>query len=189
MVTEPHSLGVAGRSRRSDARRNHDLVIAAARELFAEHGLGVTVPQVAERAGVGRATVYRSYPTKEELIAAVAAEHFERLEAHARNALAASDAYRGLSEYVQELFDDLARDRGLATAFFEGRMPPADRLLDLIGQLLHNATTSGQVRPDVAVDDVRVILCGAVRQLIALHETDPAVWRRYAIMVLNAYRP
>ncbi|WP_121161814.1 TetR/AcrR family transcriptional regulator [Micromonospora pisi] len=187
-MTEPRPSSAARTHRRSDARRNQEQVVAAAQELFAEHGLGVTVPQVAARAGVGRATVYRSYPTKEDLVAAVAGEHFNRLEAGARQALAAPDAYRGLNEYVLALFDELARNRGLATAFFEARIPSAGKLLDLIGLLLQNAAGSGQVRPDATVRDVRVILCGAVRQLIVLRENDPNVWRRYAIMVLDAFR-
>ncbi|MGI5521565.1 TetR/AcrR family transcriptional regulator [Micromonospora sp. CA-259024] len=187
-VTESRSASAAHTHRRSDARRNQQLVVAAAQELFAEHGLGVTVPQVAARAGVGRATVYRSYPTKEDLVAAVAGEHFNRLESRARQALAAPDAYRSLNEYVLALFDELARNRGLATAFFEARLPSAGKLLDLVGLLLQNAVSSGQVRPDVGVRDVRVVLCGAVRQLIVLREYDPEVWHRYAILVLNAFR-
>lgn len=185
-VTEPRSSSAARTHQRSDARRNQEKVVAAARELFAEHGLEVTVPQVAARAGVGRATVYRSYPTKEDLVEAVAGEHLDRLEARARQALAAPDAYHGLNEYVLTLFDELARNRGLATAFFEARLPSAAILLDLIGLLLQNAASSGRVRPDASVRDAQVILCGAVRQLIVLRENDPNVWRRYAIMALNA---
>ncbi|MFI6757526.1 TetR/AcrR family transcriptional regulator [Micromonospora sp. NPDC050417] len=188
-MTEPPSSSAARTYRRSDARRNQEQVVAAAQELFAEHGLGVTVPQIAARAGVGRATVYRSYPTKEDLVAAIAGEHFDRLEARARQALAAPDAYRGLNEYVVALFDELARNRGLATAFFEARLPSAGQLLDLIGLLLQNAASTGQVRPDAGVRDAQVILCGVVRQLIVLRENDPDVWRQYAIIVLNAFRP
>ncbi|MEO3748892.1 helix-turn-helix domain-containing protein [Plantactinospora sp. B5E13] len=187
-MTESRSASAAHPHRRSDARRNQQLVVAAAQELFAEHGLEVTVPQVAARAGVGRATVYRSYPTKEDLVAAVAGEHFHRLEARARQALAAPDAYRGLHEYVLALFDELARNRGLATAFYEGRLPSAGNLLDLVGRLLRNAAGTGHVRPDLDTRDVRIVLCGAVRQLIVLREDDPDVWNRYATLVLNAFR-
>src|SRR5690348_17101316 len=74
--------------RRADARRNHERVIAAAIEVFAERGLEATVPEVAARAGVGKATVYRSYPTKADLVAAVARHQInwlaERVAAAAR---------------------------------------------------------------------------------------------------------
>lgn len=59
----------------------------------------------------------------------------------------------------------------------------------LIGLLVEAAKASGQVRPDAGVRDVRVVLCGIVRQLIVLDERDPAVWRRYAHMILTALRP
>ncbi|SIQ83088.1 transcriptional regulator, TetR family [Micromonospora avicenniae] len=84
--------------RRADALRNHERVVAAARELFAARGLDVTVPEVAARAGVGRATVYRSYPSKEELVLAVARDGFRSLQARTLAALAADDAYRALSD-------------------------------------------------------------------------------------------
>ncbi|SCF06096.1 TetR/AcrR family transcriptional regulator [Micromonospora chokoriensis] len=174
--------------RRADALRNHERVVVAARELFAERGLDVTVPEVAARAGVGRATVYRSYPSKDDLVLAVAQESFRALRARTLAALAADDAYRALRDYVPDLLEHLARDRGLAAVFFEGRLLPAAELVDLIGRLLEAAKASGPVRPDVGALDVRVVLCGVVRQLIALDERDPAVWRRYASLILAAFR-
>jgi AcrR family transcriptional regulator len=59
------------RARRSDSVRNASLVTKAAIELFAEHGMDVTLAQVAERAGVGKATVYRTYASREEMVAAM----------------------------------------------------------------------------------------------------------------------
>ncbi|RQW97088.1 TetR/AcrR family transcriptional regulator [Micromonospora inaquosa] len=174
--------------RRLDARRNHERVIAAARELFTEQGLQVTVPQVAERAGVGRATVYRSYPSKEDLIVAVVQRQFEELEQRVRAALDGVDVYREWCSFVPDLFGRLARDRVLADAFLEGRLVPAARILGLIGQLVAAARSSGKIRSDAGERDIRVLLCGAVRQLIVLDERDPAVWRRYADLVLNALR-
>ncbi|MFI6242549.1 hypothetical protein ACIBEF_22015 [Micromonospora sp. NPDC050795] len=100
-----------------------------------------------------------------------------------------ADAYREWCSFVPDLFGRLARDRVLADAFFEGRLVPAARILALIGQLVAAARASGRIRPDAGEQDIRVILCGAVRQLIVLDERDPAVWRRYADLVLNALRP
>ncbi|MFF5084017.1 TetR/AcrR family transcriptional regulator [Actinoplanes sp. NPDC000266] len=175
-------------SRRKDAVRNHERVIAAARELFTEQGLGVTVPQVAERAGVGKATVYRSYPAKQDLVVAVAREQFQQLAARTRAALEGEDAYGELCSYVPDMFAALAADRVLADALFDGQIGPATMILAQVGELLERAARDGPVRPDAGEADVRVVLCGAVRQLIALGEHDPAVWRRYADMVLNAFR-
>ncbi|WP_435205154.1 TetR/AcrR family transcriptional regulator [Micromonospora sp. bgisy143] len=175
--------------RRADALRNHERVVEAARELFAERGLDVTVPEVAARAGVGRATVYRSYPSKDELVLAVAQEGFDSLRARTLAALADADADRALRDYLPDLLGHLARDRGLATVFFEGRLLPAAELVDLIARLLDAAKAAGSVRPDAGALDVRVVLCGVARQLILLDERDPAVWRRYAGLILAALRP
>jgi AcrR family transcriptional regulator len=175
-------------AKRSDAVRNHARIIAAARHLFTEEGLGVTVPEVAARAGVGKATVYRSYPTKQDLVLAVAQEQFQALERRTREALDGPDPYRQLLDYVPALFEALSGDRVLADAFFMGEILPAEEILEQIGELLDRAKAYGPVRPDAGMTDVRVVLCGAVRQLIVLKLNDPALLQRYAEMVLNAFR-
>lgn len=173
--------------RRSDAVRNHARIIAAARLLFTEHGLGVTVPEVAARAGVGKATVYRSYPTKQDLILAVAEEQFQALKLRTEAALDGADTYRELLTYIPDLFAALAADRVLADAFFAGEILPAEEIMEQIGRLLDEAKAYGPIRPDAGVNDVRVLLCGVVRQLIVLEQHDPAVWQHYADMALGAF--
>jgi AcrR family transcriptional regulator len=175
-------------AKRSDAVRNHARIIAAARHLFTEEGLGVTVPEVAARAGVGKATVYRSYPTKQDLVLAVAQEQFQALERRTREALDGPDPYRQLLDYVPALFEALSGDRVLADAFFTGEILPAEEILEQIGELLDRAKAFGPIRSDAGMTDVRVVLCGAVRQLIVLKLNDPALWQRYAEMVLSAFR-
>ena len=175
--------------RRADARRNHERIMKAALEVFAEHGLQATVPQVAERAGVGKATVYRSYPAKDDLVNAVAGEQFKKLEARTESALAEPDPYRALSGYVIALFGYLAEDRVLADALAESTVVCAVRIMDLVAGLLEAAKTSGMVRQDATSMDIRVVLCGTSLQLMALGERDPAVWRRYGQLVLNSLRP
>lgn len=161
----------------------------AAHEVFAEHGRQATVPQVAERAGVGKATVYRSYPTKEDLVAAVALEGFEKLARRTEAALALPDPYPALSGYVIELFACLAEDRILADVLSDPVGADAVRITELLTGLLAAAKTSGSVRQDATSMDIQVLLCGAAVQLIALGERDPAVWRRYGTLVLNSLRP
>ncbi len=98
--------------RRADARENHERVLAAAIEVFTEHGIGATIPQVAARAGVGKATVYRSYPTKADLVQALARLHidwFHRLAAAVEAARA--DAYRALEALLEQVAARLAEDR------------------------------------------------------------------------------
>src|ERR1700756_835932 len=105
-------LGVE-RALRADARRNRGAVIAAARKLFADQGLEAQVPDVAKAANVGVGTVYRHFPTKDHLIAALAADRFERLGAKGREALKMPDAWEGLAEFVRFAAQIQAEDRGL----------------------------------------------------------------------------
>jgi AcrR family transcriptional regulator len=175
--------------RRRDARDNHQRIVAAALRCFAEHGLRATIPQIAEAAGVGKATVYRSYPTKQELVAAVARHQLAAFEAHVGSALSDPDPATALRRYVEELFTWLAGDRILADALADGEAIRIDRLLGPLGGLLTRARAAGAVHADVTPLDLRTVLCGAVRQLIALDVRDVATWRHTAGLVLNAYRP
>src|SRR3954462_7145635 len=98
---------------RADARRNHEAVIAAAKKLFADQGLDAQMPDVAKAAKVGVGTVYRHFPTKEDLIAALAAERFERLAQKARECLEMADAWEGISGFIRFAAQIQADDRGL----------------------------------------------------------------------------
>src|SRR5919106_3628855 len=80
-VTDSKRTGMNGNGRalRADARRNREAVVAAAKKLFADEGLDAQMPDVAKAAKVGVGTVYRHFPTKDHLIAALAEDRFERL--------------------------------------------------------------------------------------------------------------
>src|SRR6201988_1327946 len=92
--------GGAERALRADARRNREAVGAAAKKLFADGGLDAQMPDVAKAAKVGVGTVYRHFPTKDDLIAALAAERFERLAEKAREALAEPGAWEGVAGLI-----------------------------------------------------------------------------------------
>src|SRR3954453_19204577 len=87
---------------RADAVRNYERVVAAATEVFAEKGAEAGVPEIAARAGVGKGTVYRCFPTKEHLVAAVIAE---KLSAFTEAALAASARADAWDAFVELLCD------------------------------------------------------------------------------------
>src|SRR3954447_24051309 len=103
----------AERVLRADARRNREAVIAAAKKLFADQGLDAQMPDVARAAKVGVGTVYRHFPTKDDLIAAMAAERFERLDEKARESLEADDAWEGIAGFIRFSAQIQADDRGL----------------------------------------------------------------------------
>jgi AcrR family transcriptional regulator len=175
--------------RRADARRNHERVFAAALEVFDEHGLQGTIPQVADRAGVGKATVYRSYPTKEDLVDAVTRYRLTELERSIAPALAEADPYTAFSGYVTRLFESLAGDRLLSEVLAELRSATTDRMLAELVGLMEVAKETGQVRADATELDLRVVLCGMVLMLMTIKARDPALWRRYGELTLRALRP
>ncbi|MFF3257404.1 TetR/AcrR family transcriptional regulator [Actinacidiphila glaucinigra] len=172
--------------RRADARRNHDRVVAAAVDVFREHGTLATVPQIAARAQVGKATVYRSFPTKEDLLETVtrlSLAELERRTAAARARPGPDEAFRC---HVLALFDVLARDRLLAERLADAASPAAVSVLQSLTDAMETARAAGALREDTTALDLRVLLCGAALQLVRLKEPDPSVWHRYAEMVLRA---
>jgi AcrR family transcriptional regulator len=178
-------------SRRADARRNHERVIAAAVEVFTEHGLEATIPQVAARAGVGKATVYRSFPTKGDLVRALAQVHVDWLVARIAEAdvAAADDAYAALESALVDIADRLARDRLMVEVLsgVEGLRDPDSE--DRTSRILQLGVEQGVLRPDVSGTDVQVLMSGAARALLDLDVRDPEVWRRYARLCVAALRP
>ena len=176
--------------RRADARRNHERVLAAAIEVFTEFGLDATIPQVAARADVGKATVYRSFPTKADLVRALAQVHIDWLAARLETAVteAEEDAYQAMESALVDVFARLSRDRLMADVLsVEGvehpeAGPRAKRILDL-------GIAQGSFRPDATELDITVLVAGAAHALLQLELTDPGLWNRYARLALAALRP
>ncbi|MGY5032260.1 TetR/AcrR family transcriptional regulator [Streptomyces sp. 900116325] len=177
-----------GAPRRSDARRNHERVVAAAVEIFRECGTQASVPQIAARAQVGKATVYRSFPVKEDLLEAITGLSLERLEQRTASALREADPYEAFRLYVLELFEALARDRLLAERLADATSPAAASVLETLVTAMERARAAEKLREDVTQMDLRVVLCGTALQLVRLTERDPATWHRYGNMVLAALR-
>ncbi|MFF0970816.1 TetR/AcrR family transcriptional regulator [Streptomyces sp. NPDC003703] len=190
--TTPETTETAGPEapqRRADARRNHERVFAAALEVFGEVGLQGTVPQVAERAAVGKATVYRSYPTKEDLLEAVVGHRLATLDRNTAPALELTDTYERFRVFVLRLFESLAGDRLLSEALATAQFQTASNLLVRLCDLMQEAKATGRVRDDATAFDLRVVLCGMTLQLMRTAERDPALWRRYGELTLQALRP
>src|SRR3954449_6757081 len=105
---------------RADAERNRERILDAAREAFAEGGLDVGLHEIAKRAGVGVGTVYRRFPEKEELIAALFEDRIEDVIAIAEEALAEEDAWTGLEHFLHRTCELQVADHGLHQLVFEG---------------------------------------------------------------------
>ena len=99
----------SARPRRADAQRNHEAILAAAKAVFAQAGTDAPLEDVARVAGVGKGTLYRRFPTREHLFAAILQERVDELDAAARRALDARDVWQALSEWL-ELYDRCATE-------------------------------------------------------------------------------
>jgi AcrR family transcriptional regulator len=178
---------------RADAVRNRERVVAAAAAVFAERGVEAGVPEVAARAGVGKATVYRSFPTKEHLIAAVVIEKIADFELRTRARLDDSDAWGALVALMVQGAERHCADRAITaglSAVIELPELAAARasLWQAVGMLMDRAKEQGTMRRDARPADLRVLWAGAARMLAADAVDDPAEWRRYAALVVDALR-
>lgn len=108
--------GATARPMRADARRNRDALLRAAGDAFAERGVDTSLEDIAERAGVGIATLYRNFPTRETLIQAVYQAEVERLCDGVDDLLAASSPVEALETWTQRFVAHVGRKRGMATA-------------------------------------------------------------------------
>jgi AcrR family transcriptional regulator len=181
------------RAPRSDAARNRARVLAAAGEVFAEQGLEASVSEVARRAGVGKATVFRSYPAKEDLVAAVASARVRWVADTATAALERDDAWAAFTELLASVAErhatDLIHEAALAEATGSKELDEARASAhDAMQALMERAKAEGSMRTDATVDDVRVLFRGVTSALPADERHDPARWRRWAAMFAAALR-
>lgn len=183
----------APRAQRADARRNRERVLEAGRERFAERGLETQMEEVARAAGVGVGTVYRHFPTKEDLLQALADDRFESLAAAAREALEDDDPWQGFVGYMTYAARVMAEDRGLSEAM--DQLPglcqaSAARvgMLELTGDVLARAQESGELRADLVPEDVPALVCGLGRAVRSEVERPTMSWQRFLEIILAGLR-
>jgi AcrR family transcriptional regulator len=187
-------MATTERPLRKDAERNRQRILEAARELFTEQGLGVTLNDIAHFAGCGVGTVYRRFPDKEQLIDALFEERVGELVARAEAALTNPDPWDGLVGFLEYGLRSQTHDRGLKELMLstdDGRARVSgvrERLEPLVGQLVERAHASGALRPDIAYQDMPVIqvMLGAVMD--GARDIEPDLWRRYLAIVLRGLR-
>jgi AcrR family transcriptional regulator len=178
---------------RADARRNRAAVIAAAKKLFADQGLDAQMPDVAKAAKVGVGTVYRHFPTKEDLIGALARDRFERLAEKAREGIDNEDPWQGLCDFIRFSAQIQADDRGLCEVM--GSRPEvmdasarAVGLDKLCETLVKRAQRTGELRKDLQWEDIPMIACGLGRITRATDGPDVGRWPRLVEIVIDGLR-
>jgi AcrR family transcriptional regulator len=184
----------ATRLMRADAVRSRQRLLAAAAAAFAELGTEVSVAEIAARAGVGKATVFRNFATKDELLAAIVGELIGGLVEAGERLKDAADPGDALLEFMSTGVALLARDRSFCEVIGRPTLQqPAvraeiERLSEVTETLVDRARHHDAIRPEITGLDV-VLLLGGVHQTAApLLDTAPDLWQRYLALVFDGMR-
>jgi AcrR family transcriptional regulator len=179
---------------RSDARRNRERLVASARELFASTGVDASVEEITHHAGLGMGTLYRHFPTKEELIDAVLADAFAELVHLAELAAAEEDAWAGLTGFLEQALALHAVNRGLKDVLAtreQGRRRAEAmraRIEPLLRRTIDRAQEQGALRPDFTAEDLPLVFWTAGRVIETTAAVAPDHWRRYLGLLLDGLR-
>jgi AcrR family transcriptional regulator len=179
---------------RKDAERNRQRILDAARELFAERGLGVTLNELAHHAGVGVGTVYRRFPDRLQLIEALLEQRVQEIVEVLEVARTDPDPLRALVGFHERALELQAQDRGL-NDLLRGAPGAPERLARLrarlqphMDELVQRARSTGQLRTDVAPEDFGIVHLMLSAVIEAGHEVAPNLWRRYFAILLDGLK-
>ena len=183
----------AGKTLRSDARRNRERLVASARALFAAHGVDVSVEDIVHHAGLGMGTLYRHFPTKEELVDAVLEDAFAEIVAAAEQAAAEDDAWAGFIGFLERVFEQHAANRGLKDALATRghglrREAMRARIRPLVRRMIERAQEQGTLRRDFVVEDMPLLFWTTDRVIEETAADAPDYWRRYLGLLLDGLR-
>lgn len=184
-MTDPSTL-------RADARRNYDAIVAAARSAFREHGLQASLDDIAKRAGVGSGTLYRRFPTREDLVTAVFTERMAENVAAVEAARQHPDPWEAFAGYVTATCRAQATDKGLADLFalgYRGKELRAlrARAFDGLLALIDAAKTSGDLREDFTTEDVVVLLMANAGIIDRAGTTTAVASERFVALALDGF--
>jgi AcrR family transcriptional regulator len=179
---------------RADAARNRAAIIEAAREVFAEQGVDGSLDEIARRAGTGNATLYRRFPTRGDLVAAVfaeaMAEHLQAVEA----GLACDDPWRGFASYIEAVGAMQARDRGIADLVTMDLSPApeieelrARAFAGLVG-LVDRAHAADVLRADFSTQDVVLLMMANAGLVERAHGISAEASARLVHVLLDGFR-
>jgi AcrR family transcriptional regulator len=198
----PHSLsGIATTEQsspalRADAARNRRRILDAAAAVFAERGLDASTAEIARRAGVGEATLFRRFPTKDDLVVAILAEQMDSVIAIAEDCLSEPHPWRAIERFFLAIVEQQVSDRGALDAVKEECMTrPAlagrrRHVMELVSRLLRRAQDAGVVRNDLTAPDLGLLAAGGSAVAgVAFPGLRDDLWKRYAGVILDGMRP
>jgi AcrR family transcriptional regulator len=178
---------------RADATRNRDAILAAAKEIFAERGIEASLEEIASRAQVGIATLYRRFPSRQHLVAAALVEKVAKYAEAAEAALAIPDAWSGFCSYVRTICELQAGDRGLADLL--SMTLPADEHVERLRRTAHDhlvklidrAKAAGELRDDFVSEDLLILLIANAALVHVTHAEAPGASERLVALALDAF--
>lgn len=185
---------VTDRPLRADAARNRAKVLEAARRTFAAQGLDAEMAVLAAEAGVGVGTLYRHFPNKDALLAALTATHFGRLADIAADVLAEDiSPWDRVERLVWRAAELTADDSGMcdilaAAPVKVAETPEAQLLRKLTAEIVDSAREAGAARADARGDDVPMMMCGFGKVASNQRSGAPFDWQRYLRIMLDGLR-
>lgn len=194
-MTDVKDDAAAAPRMRADARRNRERIIQAAREVFAKSGSEAQMDDVATAAGVGVGTVYRHFPNKDALIGELVKQKFETIadglrEAKERGGDPGEALLWSIGRNAEKLKDDLTTQRVLSgdprPAVWQACAANVTEVNELATELIEGGVASGTLRPDMKVEDIRIVMGGLTTTM-----ADPAtrhLWPRHLELLLDALR-
>ncbi|MFG2823749.1 TetR/AcrR family transcriptional regulator [Kitasatospora sp. NPDC048365] len=194
MTAGQEQSGTTAKPLRADARRNRARLLEVAEEVFAERGPGASTEEVARAAGVGIATVFRHFPTKEALLEAVLVRRLERLAEEAQQLAASCPPAEAFFDFFNLVVDRSPVKNAYAAALADAGVDVHAAVSDAgravsaaLGGLLAAAQGAGAVRTDLEVPELTAILVGTCRMLQHL-DGRPDAARRARQVVLDGLR-
>lgn len=187
----------AAKPLRRDAERNRQLILQAARELFSQRGLAVSLDDVAAHAGVGVGTVYRRFPSRDAIVDELFRTRLDELVANGERALEISerDPWEGITHLLRGYMEIQEGDRSfgpvvLTNAHGRGALDGARvRLKPIVEELVQRAQTAGVLRTDFTATDMPAIILMLATLQNAVRDVSPNAWRRQLAIVLDGLRP
>jgi AcrR family transcriptional regulator len=191
----PPMPATAPKALRADAARNREAILEAARERFAEEGTAAQIDDIARDAGVGVGTVYRHFPTKDDLIEALVARRFELIAERGAAAVAAAadDAWEAFSEFMHFSVGLQASDRALSQVLASHpdlmqKHAEASGTWDATVELVRLTKRAGALRKDAEPEDVPMVICGLGMVTESQTNSPTMNWRRFLALVLEGLR-
>lgn len=179
---------------RKDAARNHARLLDSAKRLFGSRGLAVTLKDVVRDAEVGVGTVYRHFPTKDALVAALFAGRLRQEVEPARATAEAGDAWRELVDYLEETMRPQESNRGLralmcpAGSVFEAVRECKAEINPHFEQVIELAHSQGSLRPDCTARDIAHLRVALVGIMDASPDDALDFYRRHSVLFLDGMR-